>query len=408
MRAIYYRMRKNNQIIESHLFMVGAVKSQNFDKILVNNLINEINKEATNIDIIINDVKDEIDENVIKFDTSYIHSTTTSLALGILTILTILIGGYNFSKTLTNPIISLVDFTKKVSQNDMDSRIKLNTHDELSILAESFNHMLANLKSTTISRDYFDNILKSMFNALIVTDENGIIQSVNDSTLKLLEYSKGDLVGQDVDILFSELPNQNQKFLTYVDQLIDDKNIQSKEITCLSKSGQSVPVLFSCSIMSKEAGRIKALVIVMHDLTEKKSIERKIEQIRKERIIAINDAQEEEKLRIAIELHDGLGQLLTAISYAIQNYFIDQFKSDKEYHKNLDQLQILIDNAIAESKVISHDLIPFVLKDFGLKVAIKKLIDQVSSRTKINFSFNVFNFDYRIENKLEKALYRII
>ncbi|MCK5539234.1 MAG: sensor histidine kinase, partial [Bacteroidales bacterium] len=123
--------------------------------------------------------------------------------------------------------------------------------------------------------------------------------------------------------------------------------------------------------------------------------------------IAINDAQEEEKFRIAIDLHDGLGQILTAVSYAFQNFFGQNNPEDSEYQKNVNTVQSQIDAAIRESKNIAHNLIPLALKDFGLVVAINNLIEQVNQSSEIKFEFSTFNYKERINEKLEKAIFRI-
>ena len=62
---------------------------------------------------------------------------------------------------------------------------------------------------------------------------------------------------------------------------------------------------------------------------------------------------------------------------------------------------------ISESKNIAHNLIPIALKDFGLLIAVKNLIDQANQRSEIKFTFDAFNYTTRINEKLEKAVFRI-
>ncbi|MCK5699998.1 MAG: sensor histidine kinase, partial [Cyclobacteriaceae bacterium] len=123
-------------------------------------------------------------------------------------------------------------------------------------------------------------------------------------------------------------------------------------------------------------------------------------------IILINDAQEEERIRIAMDLHDGMGQMLTAISYAIQDLFPEEDLRDTK-RKDVIKIQQQIDDAIKEAKSIAQDLIPIVLKDFGLIAAIENLIRKANELEKTKFTFNAFDFNERIDPKLEKALYRI-
>lgn len=407
LRESFQRMNTHIDIIENHFFKMNVISGPDTSKQFISIMALGINKEVAHLDILLQEIKKGINKNIIISNTSYLHSSITRLMLGLLTILAIIIGGYMFSKKMTKPIHTMVEFTKKISQDDLDTKVVINTNDELHILADSFNLMIENLKKTTVSRNYLDDILKSMFNPLIVTDNNGIIKSVNHSTTKLFEYTDEELIGKDIGLLFDNSLINNESPFFCIKKLMSKRTTQNAELICQSKSGNIIPALFSCSVIKKQNGEMDGLVVVLYNLLEKKEIETKLENIRKENTIAINEAQEEERLRIAIELHDGLGQLLTAISYFIQNYFIEQMKDNAEYQDNLNHLHTLLDYAIIEAKDISHDLIPIALKDFGLKVAVKRLIDQANKRSKINFEFNAFNFEQRIDVKLEKSLYRI-
>jgi len=71
------------------------------------------------------------------------------------------------------------------------------------------------------------------------------------------------------------------------------------------------------------------------------------------------------------------------------------------------KIQQHIDNAIRETKNLAHNLIPIVLKDFGLIVAVENLISRANELYETKFRFDVFDFDERIDPKREKVLYRI-
>jgi PAS domain S-box-containing protein len=243
-----------------------------------------------------------------------------------------------------------------------------------------------------------------MLEPLIVTDARGIVQSVNQVTLEILKYESEDLIGKNLfailqpesDICISDGNNENNSF-----------RLGKSEQKLLTKDGREIPVLLSVSTINDDSGAMQQYIFVAHDLTEKIISERIIENERKEKLIAIHDAQEEEKFRIAVDLHDGLGQILTATSYSFQNLFGELKKDDAEYQKNVNLVTNQIDNAVRETKIIARNLIPLALKDFGLLVAVNNLVEQASQRSRISFSFDSYNFTSRIDAKLEKALFRI-
>lgn len=85
---------------------------------------------------------------------------------------------------------------------------------------------------------------------------------------------------------------------------------------------------------------------------------------------ALIEGQEKERERIARDLHDGLGQLLTALrlQIGVENNIPDTYKK---------QLMLLIDESIQEVRRISRDVMPTVLVDFGLEAGLRHLIDTI-------------------------------
>ncbi len=174
-----------------------------------------------------------------------------------------------------------------------------------------------------------------------------------------------------------------------------------------TKTGRKVPVLISCAILTNQKNLAEGLIIVGHDQTKKKAIEEKLERSRRERLVEINEAQEEERMRIATDLHDGLGQMLTAISYAVQELSVNEQNDTIVINEPVNMIHQQIDKAIREAKNIAHNLIPIVLKDFGLLVAIENLINRANELYETKFTLEAFDFNTRIDPKREKVLYRI-
>ena len=375
--------------------------------LILDQISSEVDEGIADIDILLNETKLEIDEYVGINNTVIRHSTITIFTLGLTVILIIVVGGLLFIRNITKPIKDLVNTTNRISRGDRSAKVVINTNDELHTLADSFNQMVETLEQTTVSKDYLDNILKNMFDALIVTDDKLKIRSANKAASDLLGYDKKDLIGQDIRILFhNSIPETASD--NYGDE--DMKRIISlinKENWLRSNSGAKIPALISCAIMKNQNNETDGLILVGHDLTDKKVIEQKLEKVRKERLIAINEAQDEERIRIATDLHDGLGQMLTAISYSVQDLFTEEAKENTIGQASIIKIQEQIDATIREAKNLAHNLIPVVLKDFGLIVAINHLINRANDLYDTKFRFNAFDFNDRIDPKREKVFYRI-
>lgn len=122
------------------------------------------------------------------------------------------------------------------------------------------------------TKDYTDNIIKSMADSLIVVNPDGTIGTVNQTTLDLLGYQENELIGKSINIVFGE----EQALLFEGSGLDDDSTkkgiVRNREKTYLSKDGRRIPTLFSSSIM-RDDGKVQGIICVAHDITGRKKAE---------------------------------------------------------------------------------------------------------------------------------------
>ena len=121
----------------------------------------------------------------------------------------------------------------------------------------------------------------------------------------------------------------------------------------------------------------------------------------------IFDTQEEERGRVARELHDSISQILVSVRYALDLARRRIAKGDARAGDSLDKGFETLSEAIVEVRRISRDLRPGVLDDLGLGPALKALIEDFSERTGIETSFNTVVFRNRLDQDAKIALYRI-
>ena len=123
---------------------------------------------------------------------------------------------------------------------------------------------------------------------------------------------------------------------------------------------------------------------------------------------ALIEGQNQEQKRISEDLHDGLGQTLTAASLnlmALETSFNDNkvTKTD-EYLSNL---QLLMGSAIQEVRNISHNLMPFLLAEEGLQAALDEMCHRAMKYSSLNISMQITGSNERIGESNEINLYRI-
>lgn len=121
----------------------------------------------------------------------------------------------------------------------------------------------------------------------------------------------------------------------------------------------------------------------------------------------IFDTQEEERGRVARELHDSISQILVGIRYTLElarrRVTAGDVRAADNLGKGIDDLQ----GAISEVRRISADLRPGVLDDLGLGPALKSLVEEFSTRTGIAAEFETVVFRNRLDQDAKIALYRV-
>jgi PAS domain S-box-containing protein len=380
-----------------------VLRTNTGDEVMLHIISHQAMDLITTVESLIGETVSEITEYEERSQKARIHGTVTVIALGFVLILVLSLWSYRLIRSITRPIGQLVDTTRKISEGNRDLRVRVDSKDEFLLLANSFNGMLDTLNRTTISEKYLNNILNHLYGALMVTDANGQISSVNLATTRLLNCREEEMIGRGILHFFKngndpgELENRPDSDLEKLAGILSERSIMT------NSEGKEILVHVTAVVLKDKKNEAEGMVVVGHDLTEEKKNQDRMEKMRKERRIAIHEAQEQERFRISRDLHDGLGQLLTGISYSLQ-----QSETSREIGSyTAEMLQTQINTAIQESKNIAQNLTPIVLKDFGLPAAIENLVQRSNQLDQTFFSFNSYSFDARIDTRLEKSLFRI-
>lgn len=119
------------------------------------------------------------------------------------------------------------------------------------------------------------------------------------------------------------------------------------------------------------------------------------------------DSQENERRRIASELHDGLGQQILVIKNRAEMASL-QVTDPEETNRQLHEIMKSAVSSIGDVRRITHGLRPVHLEKFGLSEAIETLCDQLKSTSKIEWSYHIHNIDGLISKNKEINFFRVI
>lgn len=141
--------------------------------------------------------------------------------------------------------------------------------------------------------------------------------------------------------------------------------------------------------------------IYFHDITERKNYERKLKQFSRD----LQDSLEEERKRIAFELHDGIGQNLSLVKLKIQR--LSSLPDCPERYAEFACINDIIVKTIKDIKDISYNLKPRILDELGLEPALISLCNSVAKETSMQPQIKLDNLSKRLNSKQELCLYRI-
>jgi len=140
-------------------------------------------------------------------------------------------------------------------------------------LANAHSEAEANSAELARAKEFTDNIIRSMVNALVVTDAAGTITVANEAASTLLRYSEQELVGSSMERLFDDGESAAVCAGSPLwRELLDRGVVKDIELLCRCKDGTRVPVSFSGSVLTDAKGDSLGAVCIVRDLRETKQL----------------------------------------------------------------------------------------------------------------------------------------
>jgi two-component system, NarL family, sensor histidine kinase UhpB len=255
--------------------------------------------------------------------------------------------------------------------------------------------------------DYLEKIINSIATPVLVKDKFHRWILLNDACCTFIGHSRDELKGKtDHDYFPKEQADVFWETDTQV-LLTKQENINEEELTDLN--GVVHTLLTKKNLYVDPAGE-PFIVVVITDITDRKKYEEALtashQQLRQ--LSAHTEAiVEAERTRIAREVHDELGQSLTALKMDcawLERRFTEQ---QSELRARTQMMAQLIDDTITTVRRISTELRPEMLDDLGLPATLEWQLQEFQKRTSIDYTVSIKPKDIKVSETISTAVYRV-
>jgi PAS domain S-box-containing protein len=249
---------------------------------------------------------------------------------------------------------------------------------------------------------------------MVVTDEGRTILRVNKAFTQITGYSATEAVGRTPRILASG--RHDVQFYTELNRKLERDGAWQGEVWNRRKNGEIYPVWLSITAVRDRDGNITNYVGSHHDITEQKNVADALAQLNQDLAHSRADLRamasqkevqlEQEKKHIAREVHDELGQFLTALRMNLSACAKDHDGLSPTLSTELMEMKRLVDRVIVGVRNVASNLRPAAL-DMGLWSALEWLANEFSKRAAIPCVATVRPEDLEIDEAIAVVLFRI-
>lgn len=217
-------------------------------------------------------------------------------------------------------------------------------------------------------------IMDNAAESIIVINEDGIITDYNLAAENMFGYSVDETIGHNVSMLMpSPYREQHDTYLSnYLKTGVTHIMNSPRELLALRKDGSTFQMILSVT----EIDHIGLFCGIIRDLSEQKLLEKEVA-----------DISTLEQDRIGQDIHDGLGQQLTALSLMAASLKRELEREEHPQNKKLDEIINYLQQATNDARMLSRGLAPMSIEMLGLEDAIKILANDVQKTSGINCHF---------------------
>lgn len=250
---------------------------------------------------------------------------------------------------------------------------------------------------TSTSDGLWRSIFEHLKETVMTVNRRSEITSINHVQLG---YNKADVIGKSIYQFIS--PDKKALLKKKIARLLRTSESFDFENRISGPDGSIAWFYSVYSPIFDSSGNVCEYMIITHNITPMKEAQHKL-------LTAMIDGQEAERRRVSAELHDGLGQYISAIQLSLQKLEDEcRLLGNDNLKQSYNTITTLVGKASEEVRAIARNLAPPRIEEFGLVAAIEDFCEQVKATGKLRIHFKHKSITTRPAPNLEINLYRII
>jgi PAS domain S-box-containing protein len=254
---------------------------------------------------------------------------------------------------------------------------------------------------------YARNLIEAGLDPLVTISKDGKITDVNRSTEEITGINRKQIIGTDFADYFTE-PGKAKKGYKIV---FSKGVVKNYPLTIRHISGREIDVLYNATLYKNEAGIIQGVFAAARDITDRKKMEEELRNSKEllEKLNAhLNEVREDERSKIALNLHDDFGQRLTALNLDLAWLKSRMGVQSISVKKKLEEMSLMINESIDSIRELSSFLRPAILYELGLVPAFEWQLAKFKKQSGINFRFKYSPERKVIDDQISLILFRIL
>jgi PAS domain S-box len=245
-------------------------------------------------------------------------------------------------------------------------------------------------------------IVDASDDAIITKNLEGVISSWNTGAQRMFGYTAAEAIGQSITIIIP--PELHGEEVEILRRLRAGERIEHFETWRASKDGRRINVSVTISPISNAKGEIVGAFKIGRDITARKQTEQALSRVSQKLI----EAHEDERKRIARELHDDINQRIALLAATLGHLKQNLPDAAAELLPEIEEAGQQVAEIARDLQSLSHRLHSSKLELLGLKVAAASFCKECSNLQKVDIEFHAENIPQDLSPEIALCLYRVL